>query len=175
MVITGVDGALGTTGLATFNTDLDTVIDLSKIQTAKRKATPTESDRFKVVFAEITLYLQTYKPDLVVAENQHVGRNKKTSLGLARVRGVVQLACALANIPFVTIEPSEIKMITTGKGNAKKEAVQEAIVEIYKTSSLVQKKLKKIIPTGKDKTDDMADALAIIHTYRQKPNIAITA
>lgn len=173
MIITGVDGALGSTGLASYDTGSQTVLDVSKIRTSKKKATPNESARILAIYQEFTLYLRTFKPDLVVAENIHVGRNKRTALGLSRVRGAVQLACMQANIPFVVVEPSTIKRVASGKGNASKEEMQAAVLELYKDSALVQEKLKVFIPDGKDKTDDMADALATVHTYVKEPEMCI--
>lgn len=174
MKVMGVDGALGTTGIAVV--DGGTVIQITKIRTAKVKKTPDESARLKQIADEFQTLLMFHNPEIVVMENQHVSRvNPKTSLGLARVRGVIQLICALRNIPFCTLEPGEIKKHVTGKGNAKKELVQEKIVELYKDQAIVQSVLSEIIPTGKDKTDDMADALAIAHTYVAAPSIAVSA
>lgn len=173
-MIMGVDGALGTTGIAILNGD--DVRALTKIQTAIRKATPDEPSRLKQIYNEFVNLLHYYKPSVVIMENQHVNKlNPQTSLGLARVRGVIELACALHGYTFLTLEPSQIKKTATGKGNAKKELVQEKIREIYADSSLVQSVLKEIIPTGKNKTDDMADALAIAHTYKVSPSIAVSA
>jgi crossover junction endodeoxyribonuclease RuvC len=173
-VVMGVDGALGTTGIAIL---ADGVVNqITKIRTAKLKATPDESSRLKQIADEFQTLLMFHNPTVVIMENQHVNKlNPRTSLGLARVRGVIQLMCALRNIPFFTLEPSEIKKQVTGKGNAKKEIVQEKIVELYKDQDIVQRVLSKIIPTGKNKTDDMADALAIAHTYVTAPKIAVSA
>lgn len=170
----GVDGALGTTGIAVVQHDI--VVQITKIRTTICKATPTESTRMKQIHDDFVNLITFHKPDVVVMENQHVNDlNKKTSLGLARIRGIIQLTCALHNIPFYTLEPSEVKKTVTGKGNAKKELVQQSIVHLYQDQSIVQSTLSEIIVTGKDKTDDMADALAIAHTYISQPDIAVSA
>jgi crossover junction endodeoxyribonuclease RuvC len=172
MKVMGIDGALGSTGIAVL--DGNTVTQITKIRTIKGKKTPDESSRLKQIADELEALLVFYKPDIVIMENQHVNKlNPKTSLGLARVRGVVQLVCAFHHIPFCTVEPNEVKKKVTGKGNAKKELVQESIVELYKDQPIVQSVLSNIIPTGKNKTDDMADALAIVHTYVSEPTIAV--
>lgn len=174
MKVMGVDGALGSTGIAVMDNGM--VTQITKIRTAKVKATPDESARLKQIADEFQTLLIFHNPDVVIMENQHVNKlNPRTSLGLARVRGVIQLICALRNIPFYTLEPSEIKKKVTGKGNAKKELVQEKIVALYHNQSIVQSVLSEIILTGKNKTDDMADALAIAHTYVTAPSIAVSA
>lgn len=172
MRIMGVDGALASTGICVLESKK--VLELTKIRTASVKATPNESARLKQISNEFTNLLKYHNPDCVVMENQHVSRlNAKTGLGLSRVRGVFQLICALHGVPFYTLEPSEIKKMVTNKGNANKELVQICARELYFDQPIVQTKLKEIITDGKNKTDDMADALAIAHTFYVKPEIAV--
>jgi crossover junction endodeoxyribonuclease RuvC len=175
MIIAGVDAALANTGLAILNSDKFTVEYLGKIKTAKNKTTPDESARLKQIFQEFQHFLTFFKPDVVVVENQYIGFNPSTGMALSRVRGVIQLACALASTPFYTLQPNQIKLTVTGIGNAKKEIVQESIVKLYANDPIVQKVLPVVILTGKDKTDDIADALGIAHTYGTEPSQAVSA
>lgn len=175
MIIAGVDGALSSTGLAVLNAPQGKVQYLGKIITSKCKATPDESSRLKLIYNEFVQFLNYHRPDVVVAEDQFVGRNMDTAKVLSRVRGVIQLTCALYSVPFRILQPNQIKLHTTGIGNASKDIVQQSIVELYKHDPLVQKTLSTIILTGKNKTDDIADALAIAHTYSIEPSSAVTA
>jgi crossover junction endodeoxyribonuclease RuvC len=175
MIIAGVDAALANTGLAILHSGSSVVSYLGKIKTAKCKATPDESSRLKQIFNEFQQFLIFFQPDVVVVENQYVGFNPSTGMALSRVRGVIQLACALSSIPFYTLQPNQIKLTVTGIGNAKKEAVQESIVKLYANDPIVQKVLPVVILTGKDKTDDIADALGIAHTYGAEPSHAVPA
>jgi crossover junction endodeoxyribonuclease RuvC len=175
MIIAGVDAALANTGLALLNSDKSTVEYLGKIKTAKNKSTPDESARLKQIFNEFQHFLTFFKPDVVVVENQYIGFNPSTGMALSRVRGIIQLACALTSTPFYTLQPNQIKLTVTGIGNAKKELVQESIVKLYANDPIVQKVLPVVILTGKDKTDDIADALGIAHTYGAEPSQAVPA
>lgn len=173
MRIVGVDAALGMSGLCSMKDDV--VEDLSIIWTRIRKATPTESKRLEQIFLEFQQYLRTYQPDVVIMENSHVNkRNPKTSVQLGRVRGVYQVLCALEGIPLYTLEPSQVKNGAGCKGNADKKIIQEAVVELY-DQPLVHEKLDTYIESGMNKTDDMADALALCHSFRTKPEIAVPA
>lgn len=179
MIVMGVDGSLGSTGIAVATPEK--VMALTKIRTAKTKKTPTESARLRQIYDEFSQLLRFYQPTAVVMENQHIVSqqkrkgNPKTGMSLSRVRGVIQVVCALHGIPFYLYEPTQIKKLVTGKGNASKEQVQESVIQLYQHDNLVTSTLSKIILTGKDKTDDMADALALVHAYLTAPEIAVSS
>lgn len=178
MIVMGVDGSLGSTGIAVATPEK--VIALTKIRTAKTKKTPTESARLRQIYDEFSQLLRFYQPTAVVMENQHINANQrtgnpKTGMSLSRVRGVIQVVCALHGIPFYLYEPTQIKKLVTGKGNASKEQVQQSVIQLYQHESIVTSTLSKIILTGKDKTDDMADALALVHAYLTAPEIAVSS
>lgn len=173
MRIVGVDGALEMTGLCAMNSE-GIVEDLSVIRTRVKKSTPTESKRLEQIYLEFRDYLYLYQPDAVVIENQHVNkRNPKTSLVLARARAIIQLVCAMEEIPLYLLQPSQVKNGVGCKGNAAKNIIQEAVVDLYGHQPLVQEKLGEFIETGMRKTDDMADALALCHSLRTNPDIAV--
>lgn len=174
MSIIGFDVALEMSGYCVMGAD-DSVEALSTIRTTKNKTTtPTESLRHKAIFEKVMGLLSEHKPAAAVIENQHIGRlNKKTGMSLSRVRGVFQLACTLQGIPVYTLEPSEIKNGVGCKGNADKDIIQSAVLGLYGEQALVHERLKTFIPKGKNKTDDMADALAMVHTFKTDPGKAI--
>ena len=177
MIVMGVDGSLGSTGIAVATPER--VIALTKIRTAKTKKTPTESARLRQIYEEFSQLLRFYQPTAVVMENQHIVNqrtgNPQTGMSLSRVRGVIQVVCALHGIPFYLYEPTQIKKLVTGKGNASKEQVQQSVIQLYQHESIVTSTLSKIVLTGKDKTDDMADALALVHAYLTAPEIAVSS
>jgi Holliday junction resolvasome RuvABC endonuclease subunit len=110
---------------------------------------------------------ETFKPDIAVLEDQYVGPNPQTSLFLARARGVAMLACHHAGVQVVLYAPSEIKKVMTGKGNAKKELVQQAAVEAYKHNGVIEELFGDgIKKSGKKKNDDISDALAAAYTHK---------
>lgn len=174
MIVLGIDGSLSCSGITVLNTHKkDPVRHISKITTATRKATPTESTRLKLIHDEFKSLLEVHNPDIVIMEDIHMGLNKKTGLSLSRVRGVYQLLCSLHGVPFGVVPPASVKKAVTNSGNASKELVYEAVKIIYKDSSIVGEVLEFFIEKGKDKTEDMSDSLAVAHTYLVNPS-AIT-
>lgn len=159
----GIDPSVACSGYALADEN-NQVKDIGVITTSAKDSEPKRLDE---IYWEVKAMCETYKPDIVVMEDQFVGKNPKTGLYLARARGVAMLACYHAGIEVVLYAPSEIKKAMTGKGNAKKELVQQHAIEAYKESSLVQEVFKDgIKKSGKKKNDDISDALAAIHTHR---------
>lgn len=162
--VLGIDPSVACSGYAYVRDDID-VRDIGTIVTNSKHPEPQRLDR---IYWEIKAMCETYKPDIVVMEDQFVGKNPQTGLYLARARGVAMLACYHAGVEVILYAPSEIKKAMTGKGNAKKELVQTHAIEAFKESSLVQELFKDgIKKTGKKKNDDISDALAAVYTYKK--------
>jgi crossover junction endodeoxyribonuclease RuvC len=85
------------------------------------------------------------------------GRNLRSSLLLAHVRGIILLAVAEASIPLLQYSPSQIKRLLTGSGKAPKEQMQHAIQAELKLRSL---------PDPHDVADASAVALCLYHSLR---------
>lgn len=163
MSVLGIDPSVACSGYALVD-KFDNIIDVGTIVTSPKDEEPKRLDR---IYWEIKAMCETYKPSIVVLEDQFVGKNPKTSLYLARARGVAMLACYHAGIDVHLFTPSEIKKAMTGKGNAKKELVQQAAVEYYKDNPIIQELFADgIKKSGKKKNDDISDALAAVYTYR---------
>ena len=114
------------------------------------KSRPVEQ-RLLLLYNGLQEIIDTYQPEVMVLEDQFLGRNVKTLKTLSWVRGVVMLLAAQNEIPIVVITPTEIKQITTGKGNAGKE-------DIRKTVSL-------IFGIKEHLNDNVSDAIAIALSY----------
>ena len=67
---------------------------------------------------------------------------------MSQARGVIVLACALANIPVFEYTPLQVKMSVVGYGRAEKKQVMEMTRNLLGLSKI-------------PKPDDAADALAI--------------
>lgn len=94
-----------------------------------RRSTPDGIDhpRIAAVVAAIRPYL-TAKPDLAVIEwlPQFDGHGDM-SLRLAELHGVVKHYLWLQKVPVADVQPPQLKIYATGKGNATKTAVRAAI------------------------------------------------
>lgn len=68
--------------------------------------------------------------DLCVLESYAFGRIQQAH-HLGELGGVVRVALADADIRFVDIAPSSLKMFATGKGNASKDEVLASVIRRY--------------------------------------------
>ena len=156
-----IDPSLAATGYVIFD-DHGNVLDLDLIKT---KPDQLQSHRLKQIYMAFTDIIACYSITEVVSEDQFVNvgmaGNKQTAMILSRARGVIMLATSQIDVPFIVYAPAEIKKIVTGKGNASKDKVREAVLDLYGDQEIVRSRL-----TSKGKTDDMADALAIYHTHK---------
>lgn len=72
------------------------------------------------------------KPHVVAIEAMFMGAGKGgTPIALARVHGVLTHWLWTKQIPYVYVEPQQIKIYAAGNGNATKEAVQAAVTAEY--------------------------------------------
>lgn len=172
MILLSVDGALGYTGVAILKDGEP--IYIGRIKTTKNKKMQHESERILYIYEELSKLITEFQPNVVVIENQYASRlNAKTSLSLARIRGVIQLLCAQHHLPCYALEPKQIKKTVAGHGNADKKAIHDKIIDLFKECEIVQQTIKEFRDKGKEKNDDISDALAIAYAYVQDPNQAI--
>ena len=85
------------------------------------------------------------------------GRNLKTALQLAHVRGAILATLADASISVVHYSPTQIKRLLTGSGRAPKEQIQRAVRAELKLAEL---------PEPNDVADASAVALCLYHSVR---------
>ncbi len=97
-------------------------------------------------------------PDVVAMEQifSH-GRNLKTALQLAHLRGALLMALADASLPVVHYSPTQVKRLLTGSGRAPKEQIQHAVKAELRLST---------IPEPNDVADASAVALCLYHSVR---------
>jgi Holliday junction resolvasome RuvABC endonuclease subunit len=150
MTIFAFDISLSNTGIVIFD-DIGNPISKLSIDTHKEK---THSLKLKKIEKTIKLLKNKYKPNLIVLEESFTRFNKSTQ-AIYKVRGVVELV--FFDIEQVFYHATTIRKQLLGKGNAKKEEVQEYILERY----------------GDIKFDDMdqSDAFAVGLCYFNKKGI----
>ena len=104
--------------------------------------------RLKVIYDDLTLVLDKYKPEFMSIEKLFFNTNQKTGIDVAQARGVIMLAAEQRDIPIFEYTPLQVKQSVVGYGKAEKKQVMEMTRRILG--------LEKI-----PKPDDTADALAI--------------
>ena len=112
-------------------------------------------ERLMHLSAELEIWINRYKPDVIAVERVFSQLNVKTAMATGQAAGVALLLAAKAGIPVVLHTPSEVKAAVTGSGRADKKQVAQMVKRLLKL---------KEIPKPVDSTDALA--LAICHHWR---------
>ena len=104
--------------------------------------------RLSGIYHDLSELLQTYKPDAVSVEELFFNTNITTGISVAHGRGVILLACELAEVPIFEYTPLQVKQAVSGYGRAEKKQVMEMVRRMCG--------LKEV-----PKPDDAADAVAL--------------
>jgi crossover junction endodeoxyribonuclease RuvC len=119
------------------------VIDLRKFPDAYMK--------LGHIFERVTGIIDGYLPDEMAIEAPFFGKNVQSMLKLGRAQGVAIAAALSRDLSYTEYEPSVIKQLVTGNGNASKEQVATM--------------LRSILGFDDDpKYLDATDALAVAYT-----------
>lgn len=145
MIILGLDPGIARVGYGIIDTaQKHQFIRCGCITTPK---TDTLEVRLENIATDLTQLMRENKPDIAVVEEIFFGKNVKTAMTIAHVRGVILHILQIHRIPMQNLTPLQIKSRLTGYGAATKEQIQH----------VVQRQLSL---THVPQPDDAADALA---------------
>lgn len=151
--ILGIDPGLARVGFGTIaihNTQPPTMVDFGIIETQPKIPI---GDRLVTIYEDLQTLLAEVQPDLIALEKLFFYRMGNT-IAVAQARGVILLAIAQSQIPYVEFTPAQVKQFLTGYGNAKKIEVQEAVARELNLTA---------IPRPDDAADGLALALTAAH------------
>lgn len=156
MTVLGFDPGTATTGFGVvrYENDRLTPVDVGVL------LTPSDmpiQERLLSIYTDVNTLLDKYQPDTVATERLFFDRNVTNALSVGRAIGVVLLAVAQRDLPWMEYTPMQVKTAVTGYGGADKAQVQAMVVRLLS--------LKET-----PRPDDAADALAvaICHAHSQK-------
>lgn len=158
MIILGIDPGYAIVGIGVieYKGGKSRYIKHCAITTPAGMAT---TERLKIIYNEINLLLDEYKPDAVAIEELFFNSNQKTAIMVAQARGVLLVACANRNIPLFEYTPLQVKQSLTGYGRADKKQIQTMVKMLLGLNAI-------------PKPDDAADALAIAITHAQSSRLS---
>ncbi|NLX62566.1 MAG: crossover junction endodeoxyribonuclease RuvC [Tissierellia bacterium] len=147
MIILGIDPGLAIVGYGVIELlgNRHTVLDYGTIITDKDMYIP---DRLKLIYDQLSLIINKYKPEDVAMEELFFNKNVKTAIKVGQARGAAILAAKNMGLNIFEYTPLQVKQAVVGYGRAEKKQVQEMVKILLD--------LKEI-----PKPDDAADALAI--------------
>lgn len=163
--ILAVDPALSTTGYAVINADNMDLAYIAKFTTTSRNP---DSFRINAIVTKLFSIAAMYNIKHIILEDGFLGKNPRTCIQLATLRGAIMGAFMLCKYDIEMMLPSEIRREFGVGGNAGKEIVAQAVSSMYPNN----KKLEIIGPysdkQNKDKTSDIYDAISIGVAYLKK-------
>jgi crossover junction endodeoxyribonuclease RuvC len=155
-VVLGVDPGVASIGLAAVVRARDGTRVLWS-DTLRTPAHNTEPGRLRALHDAVGTAIATHRPAAVALERVMWGRNRTSALSVARATGVIMLAAAEASVPVEEYAPLEVKMATTGIGNADKEQVRTSLVRTLRIAR---------VPRQADAADAVAVAVCHLHQAR---------
>lgn len=146
MKVLGIDPGSRVTGYGVVEKQKNGLIAL--LQGEIRLASHGSLSSFIInMFDQLLEVIDGIEPDAMAIEDIFYGKNVKSLIKQAQVRGVAILAGAMRHIPVFEYSPLEIKQAVVGYGRAEKSQVQKMVTTILHLST---------IPPA-----DAADALAV--------------
>ncbi|HOM77853.1 MAG TPA: crossover junction endodeoxyribonuclease RuvC [bacterium] len=140
----GLDLSLNSSGICIFSND-GKIIELLTIDTHKEKEIPA---KLKIIGNDLIKISKVYPPSKIVIE-QGFSRYNASTQAIFRVHGIVNYL--FNEYEQIYYPASSIKKVVTGKGNASKKEVQDAILLLF--------------PKLKFANTDESDACAVGLTY----------
>jgi len=152
--ILGIDPGLERIGWCVINVLNDALIVPGIILTSSQYKLWT---RLYDLQEKIEQIIQDYSIKILAIEKVIATKKIESKLNeVLQARGVILSLAGKYNLLVDEISPNTIKKAVSGSGKAKKEDIKNVIQKIYK------------IPTKKEYTDDVYDAIAIALTCKQK-------
>lgn len=158
MIILGIDPgyAIVGYGVIEYVGNKFKVIEYGAVTT---KAHTLMSNRLNIIFDELSVIIEKYKPDAFAIEELFFNTNIKTALNVGHARGVAVLAGQRGGCNIYEYTPLQVKQAVVGYGRAEKAQVQQMVKVLLN--------LPKV-----PKPDDVADALAIAICHGNSANFA---
>jgi len=116
------------------------------------------AERLRVIFADLSEVIATYRPEESAVEQVFVHVNPDSALKLGQARGAAICACASHDLPVGEYTPRPLKPAVTGSGAANKAQVQEMV--------------KRLLALPALPPSDAADALAVALCHDQARRMA---
>lgn len=105
-------------------------------------------ERLRQIGAAAEALIEQFKPDAVALEEIFFGKNEKTGVQIAEVRGVLTYIALSKGLPVYDYTPLEVKIAITGYGKSDKKAVAAMVPRLVRLPS-------------RQRLDDELDAIAV--------------
>jgi len=156
--VLGIDPGSRVTGYGVVEKQKNSLIAL--LQGDVRQAANTSLSSFMItLYNQLLAVIDDMSPDAMAIEDIFYGKNVKSLIKQAHVRGVAILAGSMRHIPVFEYSPLEVKQAVVGYGRAEKIQVQKMVTTILR--------LPELPPA--DTADALAVAICHINFLKVKP------
>lgn len=156
MRILGIDPGFAITGYSIIDY-IGNHFSLINSGAVTTKAGVSFPQRLTKIYDDLSIIIDTYKPDAISVEELFFNQNTKTAINVAQARGVILIVGCKKNIATFEYTPLQVKQAVTGYGRADKIQVQKMVQSILKVKNL---------PKLDDITDSMAVGICHAHSQR---------
>ena len=129
MLILGIDPGTRILGYSLLETG-DDRLKIEAMDVLYLKNIPDFKDRIRRIFESTLRIIDSFHPDHLAIEAPFFGKNVQSMLKLGRAQGVAIAAALSRDLSYTEYEPSLIKQLVTGNGNASKEQVASMLRSI---------------------------------------------
>jgi len=147
--VLGVDPGVARCGLAAI-VRRDRRTELRWAGAIRTSPGSTDAERLRALGVGMREAIQRFEPASVAIERVAWNRNQVSALQVARATGVLMAVSAEAGLEVEEYSPSEVKNAVSGAGNATKEQVADALVQLHGLRG---------VPADPDAADAVAVAL----------------
>ncbi|MFZ2048891.1 MAG: crossover junction endodeoxyribonuclease RuvC [Minisyncoccia bacterium] len=112
----------------------------------------TKAERLGMIGKEIKKILKKWQPEYLAIEKLFFNQNTTSAIGVAEARGVILYEASLLGLEVFEYGPQEIKIATTGFGQATKKQVENMVERILNLKQMPE-------------LDDEIDAIAVGITH----------
>lgn len=166
-VIMSIDGSLVSSGIAILNGENGEVIAYDNIPIKPKDFNGDEILKIHHIAKTVLNIAKAYNVTHVAIENSFVGVNSRTGLTLARLYGAITSFLIENDITLIyTYTPSQWRKIAMNVGNKSKEGTYEWLC----THLLSKEEFGEFCTKGKEKNDDMVDAIVMGYALYKKLN-----
>lgn len=125
MIILGIDPGDTITGFGVVKKEGSrlSLVAHGCIKTPPAKESPIPH-KLAVLERELSLLIQTHRPDIAAVEELFFAKNVKTGIRVAQARGVILATCERNGVRVVEFTPPQIKQAVAGWGRAEKKQMQ---------------------------------------------------
>ena len=125
--VLAIDPGLDRTGWAVLTRNARSVLSLVACGLIHTEAGQELPKRLEYIFHEMQYLLKNYAPDQVAMEQNFFLKRATTMAHTVMTRGVIILACELAEKSITFYPPRRVKMMICGTGTADKKQVQRMV------------------------------------------------